>query len=173
MWMLLKSIIKKSLSNYLPLALFIATRQILALGEFRCFLHTAEDAVSVTDINYQVKWLAPLCNSGGRSWDWNQGFPGSHIRSYTITVSQPTVQTGCFQAGYQRPARGKQTMGITSEKLDLFLSDSKFMILASSLMVVTYTMKKPTNKFMRQRGGRATQILGRDFLAICPLSDIF
>lgn len=64
-------------------------------------------------------------------------------------------------------------MGITSEKLDLFLSDSKFMILASSLMVVTYTIKKPTSKFMQQRRGRATQIPGRDILAICPLSDIF
>lgn len=33
----------------------MATRQILALGKLHCFLYTAEDAVSVTDINYEVK----------------------------------------------------------------------------------------------------------------------
>lgn len=47
------------------------------------------------------------------------------------------------------------------------------MILASSLMVVTYTIEKTTSKTVQKRGGKVSRTLGTEGFAICCYSDIY
>lgn len=46
------------------------------------------------------------------------------------------------------------------------------MILASSLMMVNYTIKKTTSKIVQTREGKVSRTLGMEVFAICCYSDI-